>query len=273
MALKSFKPTSPGVRFMTRLDFAEVTKKRPEKPLTRGISKSGGRNNEGHQTLRFRGGGHKRLYRSIDFRRDKRGIPARVTSIEYDPNRSARIALLVYADGEKRYILAPDGLAVGATLVAAEKAEIIPGNALPLKSIPLGALVHNVELKPGHGGQMVRAAGSGAQLMAKEGKYVTLRLPSGEMRMVLAACWATVGQVGNVDHSNVSVGKAGRTRWAGRRPHVRGTAMNPVDHPHGGGEGKTKGGRHPVSPWGQPTKGYKTRRNKRTTRFIVKRRK
>ena len=273
MALKSFKPTSPGVRFMTRLDFAEVTKKRPEKPLTRGISKTGGRNNEGHQTLRFRGGGHKRLYRSIDFRRDKRGIPARVASIEYDPNRSARIALLVYADGEKRYILAPDGLAVGATLVAAEKAEIIPGNALPLKSIPLGALVHNVELKPGHGGQMVRAAGSGAQLMAKEGKYVTLRLPSGEMRMVLAACWATVGQVGNVDHSNVSVGKAGRTRWAGRRPHVRGTAMNPVDHPHGGGEGKTKGGRHPVSPWGQPTKGYKTRRNKRTTRFIVKRRK
>jgi large subunit ribosomal protein L2 len=273
MALKSFKPTSPGVRFMTRLDFAEVTKKRPEKPLTRGISKSGGRNNEGHQTLRFRGGGHKRLYRSIDFRRDKRGIQARVASIEYDPNRSARIALLVYADGEKRYILAPDGLTVGATLVAAEKAEIIPGNALPLKSIPLGALVHNVELKPGHGGQLVRSAGSGAQLMAKEGKYVTLRLPSGEMRMVLAACWATVGQVGNVDHSNVSVGKAGRTRWAGRRPHVRGTAMNPVDHPHGGGEGKTKGGRHPVSPWGQPTKGYKTRRNKRTTRFIVKRRK
>jgi large subunit ribosomal protein L2 len=273
MALKSFKPTSPGVRFMTRLDFAEVTKERPEKSLTRGMAKSGGRNNEGHQTLRFRGGGHKRLYRTIDFRRDKRGITARVASIEYDPNRSARIALLVYADGEKRYILAPDGLAVGTTLVAAEKAEIIPGNALPLKSIPLGALVHNVELKPGHGGQLVRAAGSGAQVMAKEGKYVTLRLPSGEMRLVLAACWATVGQVGNVDHSNVSIGKAGRTRWAGRRPHVRGTAMNPVDHPHGGGEGKTKGGRHPVSPWGQPTKGYKTRRNKRTTRLIVKRRK
>ncbi len=273
MALKSFKPTSPGVRFMTRMDFAEVTKERPEKSLTRGITKSGGRNNEGHQTLRFRGGGHKRLYRTIDFRRDKRGIPAQVASIEYDPNRSARIALLVYADGEKRYILAPDGLAVGATLVAAEKAEIVPGNALPLKSIPLGALVHNVEMKPGHGGQLVRAAGSGAQVMAKEGKYVTLRLPSGEMRIVLAACWATVGQVGNLDHSNVSVGKAGRTRWAGRRPHVRGTAMNPVDHPHGGGEGKTKGGRHPVSPWGQPTKGYKTRRNKRTTRFIVKRRK
>jgi large subunit ribosomal protein L2 len=273
MALKSFKPTSPGVRFMTRLDFAEVTKERPEKSLTRGITKSGGRNNEGHQTLRFRGGGHKRLYRTIDFQRDKRGIPAHVASIEYDPNRSARIALLVYADGEKRYILAPDGLTVGATLVAAEKAEIVAGNALPLKSIPLGALVHNVELKPGHGGQLVRAAGSGAQVMAKEGKYVTLRLPSGEMRIVLAACWATVGQVGNLDHSNVSVGKAGRTRWAGRRPHVRGTAMNPVDHPHGGGEGKTKGGRHPVSPWGQPTKGYKTRRNKRTTRFIVKRRK
>jgi large subunit ribosomal protein L2 len=273
MALKSFKPTSPGVRFMTRLDFAEVTEKRPEKSLTRGMTKSGGRNNEGHQTLRFRGGGHKRLYRTIDFRRDKRGITARVASIEYDPNRSARIALLVYADGEKRYILAPDGLAVGSTLVAAEKAEIVPGNALPLKSIPLGALVHNVELKPGHGGQIVRAAGAGAQLMAKEGKYVTLRLPSGEMRLVLASCWATVGQVGNVDHSNVSIGKAGRTRWAGRRPHVRGTAMNPIDHPHGGGEGKTKGGRHPVSPWGQPTKGYKTRRNKRTTRFIVKRRK
>ncbi|HVN33469.1 MAG TPA: 50S ribosomal protein L2 [Thermoanaerobaculaceae bacterium] len=273
MALKSFKPTSPGVRFMTRLDFAEVTEKRPEKSLTRGMTKTGGRNNEGHQTLRFRGGGHKRLYRTIDFRRDKRGIAARVASIEYDPNRSARIALLVYADGEKRYILAPDGLAVGSTLVAAEKAEIVPGNALPLKSIPLGALVHNVELKPGHGGQIVRAAGAGAQLMAKEGKYVTLRLPSGEMRLVLAACWATVGQVGNVDHSNVSIGKAGRTRWAGRRPHVRGTAMNPIDHPHGGGEGKTKGGRHPVSPWGQPTKGYKTRRNKRTTRFIVKRRK
>jgi large subunit ribosomal protein L2 len=273
MALKSFKPTSPGVRFMTRLDFAEVTEKRPEKSLTRGMTKTGGRNNEGHQTLRFRGGGHKRLYRTIDFRRDKRGIAARVASIEYDPNRSARIALLVYADGEKRYILAPDGLVVGSTLVAAEKAEIVPGNALPLKSIPLGALVHNVELKPGHGGQIVRAAGAGAQLMAKEGKYVTLRLPSGEMRLVLAACWATVGQVGNVDHSNVSIGKAGRTRWAGRRPHVRGTAMNPIDHPHGGGEGKTKGGRHPVSPWGQPTKGYKTRRNKRTTRFIVKRRK
>jgi large subunit ribosomal protein L2 len=273
MALKSFKPTSPGVRFMTRLDFGEVTKGRPEKSLTRGIVRSGGRNNEGHQTLRFRGGGHKRLYRTIDFRRDKRGIPARVASIEYDPNRSARIALLVYADGEKRYILAPDGLTVGSTLVAAEKAEIIPGNALPLKSIPLGALVHNVELKPGHGGQLVRAAGSGAQVMAKEGKHVTLRLPSGEMRLVLAACWATVGQVGNLDHSNVSVGKAGRMRWAGRRPHVRGTAMNPIDHPHGGGEGKTKGGRHPVTPWGQPTKGYKTRRNKRTTRFIVKRRK
>jgi large subunit ribosomal protein L2 len=273
MAIKSFKPTSPGVRFMTRLDFSEVTKDHPEKSLTRGMAKSGGRNNEGHQTLRFRGGGHKRLYRSIDFKRDKRGIPARVTSIEYDPNRSARIALLVYADGEKRYILAPDGLALGATLVAAEKAEVVPGNALPLKSIPLGAMVHNVELKPGHGGQMVRSAGAGAQVMAKEGKYVTLRLPSGEMRLVLAACWATVGQVGNVEHSNVSIGKAGRTRWSGRRPHVRGTAMNPVDHPHGGGEGKTKGGRHPVSPWGQPTKGYKTRRSKRTTRFIVKRRK
>jgi len=273
MALKSFKPTSPAIRFMTKLDFAEITAKRPEKALTRGIQRSGGRNNEGHETVRFRGGGHKRRYRVIDFRRDKRGIPARVASIEYDPNRSARIALLVYADGEKRYILAPQGLAVGSTVVAAEKTEIVPGNALPLANIPLGALVHNVELRPGKGGQLARSAGAAAQLMAKEGKYATLRLPSGEMRMVLASCWATVGQVGNLDHANVSIGKAGRTRWLGRRPHVRGTAMNPVDHPHGGGEGKTKGGRHPVSPWGQPTKGFKTRRCKRTTRFIVKRRK
>ncbi len=273
MAMKTFKPTSPGMRFKTALDFAEITASRPEKSLTRGITRSGGRNNEGHETVRFRGGGHKRLYREIDFRRDKRGIPARVASIEYDPNRSARIALLVYADGEKRYILAPVGLAVGHALVAAEKAEIIPGNALPMKNIPLGAMIHNVELKPGYGGQFARSAGTAAQVMAKEGKYVTLRMPSGEMRMVLAACWATVGQVGNVEHSNVSIGKAGRTRWSGKRPHVRGTAMNPVDHPHGGGEGKTKGGRHPVTPWGQPTKGYKTRKNKRTTRFIVKRRK
>ena len=273
MAMRPFKPTSPGMRFKTALDFAEISAKRPEKSLTKGITRCGGRNNEGHATVRFRGGGHKRLYRDIDFRRDKRGIPAKVSAIEYDPNRSARIALLVYADGEKRYILAPAGLAVGQAVMAAEKAEIVPGNALPLKSIPLGAMVHNVELKPGFGGQLARSAGAAAQLMAKEGKYVTLRMPSGEMRLVLAACWATVGQVGNVDQGNVSVGKAGRTRWAGRRPHVRGTAMNPVDHPHGGGEGKTKGGRHPVSPWGQPTKGYKTRRNKRTTRFIVKRRK
>jgi large subunit ribosomal protein L2 len=273
MAMRTFRPTSPGMRFKTALDFAEITAKRPEKSLTKGITRSGGRNNEGHETVRFRGGGHKRLYREIDFRRDKRGIPARVASIEYDPNRTSRIALLVYADGEKRYILAPVGLAVGKTVMAAEKAEIVPGNALPLKNIPLGAMVHNVELKPGFGGQFARSAGAAAQLMAKEGKYVTLRMPSGEMRIVLAACWATVGQVGNVEHGNVSVGKAGRTRWTGRRPHVRGTAMNPIDHPHGGGEGKTKGGRHPVTPWGQPTKGYKTRTNKRTTRFIVKRRK
>ncbi len=273
MAMRTFKPTSPGMRFKTALDFAEISAKRPEKSLTKGIIRCGGRNNEGHATVRFRGGGHKRRYRDIDFRRDKRGIPAKVTAIEYDPNRTARIALLVYADGEKRYILAPVGVVVGQAIMAAEKAEIVPGNALPLKNIPLGAMVHNVELKPGFGGQFARSAGASAQLMAKEGKYVTLRMPSGEMRIVLAACWATVGQVGNVDHGNVSIGKAGRTRWAGRRPHVRGTAMNPVDHPHGGGEGKTKGGRHPVSPWGQPTKGYKTRRNKRTTRFIVKRRK
>src|SRR5664279_4416332 len=272
MALKSYKPTSPGIRFMTRLDFGEITKDRPEKSLTRGITKSGGRNNEGHETLRFRGGGHKRRYRTIDFRRDKRGVPARVATIEYDPNRSARIALLVYADGEKRYILAPDGVGVGTTLVAAEKAEIVPGNALPLKSIPLGALVHNVELKPDHGGQMVRSAGASAQVMAKEGAYVTLRLPSGEMRLVLATCWATVGQVGNADHSNVSIGKAGRTRWLGRRGHVRGTAMNPVDHPHGGGEGKTKGGRHPVSPEGKPAKGGGTRKRRKPSNAAIIRR-
>ncbi len=273
MALKSFKPTSPGVRFMTRLDFAEITASRPEKSLTRGTSRSGGRNNEGHETIRFRGAGHKRRYRLIDFRRDKRDIPARVATIEYDPNRSARIALLVYADGEKRYILAPDGLQVGTTLLAADKAEIVPGNAMPLKSIPLGSLIHNVELHPGHGAQLARSAGTSAQVMAKEGRYVTLRLPSGEMRLVLATCWATVGQVGNVEHTNVAIGKAGRTRWLGKRPHVRGTAMNPIDHPHGGGEGRTKGGRNPVTPWGQPTKGYKTRHNKRTNRFVVKRRK
>jgi large subunit ribosomal protein L2 len=273
MPIKTYRPTSPGVRFMTRLDYAELSKKGPEKGLTKGLTKSGGRNNEGHETSRFRGGGHKRRYRAIDFRRDKRDIPAKVAAIEYDPNRSARIALLHYVDGEKRYILAPVGLEVGATVVAAEKAEIVPGNSLPLKSIPLGALVHNIELKPGAGGQLARSAGVGAQVMAKEGRYVTLRLPSGEMRYVLATCWATVGQVGNVEHANVAIGKAGRTRWMGKRPHVRGTAMNPIDHPHGGGEGKTKGGRNPVSPWGQPTKGYKTRRVKRTDRFIVKRRK
>ena len=273
MAMKSYRPTSPGVRFMTRLEFNEISKDRPEKKLTKGLSKSGGRNSEGHQTVRFRGGGHKRRYRSIDFRRDKRNVPAKVAAIEYDPNRSARIALLHYVDGEKRYILAPAGLKVGSTVVSAEKAEIVPGNALPLKSIPLGSEIHNIELKPGAGGQIVRAAGTSAQLMAKEGKYATLRLPSGEMRMVLINCWATIGQVGNSDHANVSIGKAGRTRWVGRRPHVRGTAMNPIDHPHGGGEGRTKGGRHPVSPWGQPTKGYKTRKSKRTDRFIVKRRK
>jgi len=273
MAIKTYRPTSPGVRFMTRLEFTEISKTQPEKRLTKGLTRTGGRNNEGHQTVRFRGGGHKRRYRTIDFRRDKRGVPARVAAIEYDPNRSARIALLHYADGEKRYILAPAGLEVGKKVIAAEKADIVPGNALPLKSIPLGSEIHNIELKPGAGGQIVRAAGTSAQLMAKEGKYATVRLPSGEMRMVLINCWATVGQVGNSDHGNVAVGKAGRTRWLGRRPHVRGTAMNPIDHPHGGGEGRTKGGRHPVSPWGQPTKGYKTRKNKRTDRFIVKRRK
>ena len=273
MSIKLLKPTSPGVRGMSKQGFEEITSTTPERSLLAKRNRTGGRSNTGRITTRHIGGGHKRRYRVIDFKRNKTDVPARVATIEYDPNRTARIALLVYADGEKRYILAPDGLQAGSTLLAAEKAEIVAGNALPLKSIPLGAMVHNIELQPGHGGQMARSAGTAAQVMAKEGKYVTLRLPSGEMRLVLANCWATVGQVGNVDHSNVSIGKAGRTRWSGRRSHVRGTAMNPIDHPHGGGEGKTKGGRHPVSPWGQPTKGYKTRRTKRTTRFIVKRRK
>ena len=272
MAMRTFKPTSPGMRFKTALDFAEISAKRPEKSLTKGITRCGGRNNEGHATVRFRGGGHKRLYRDIDFRRDKRGIPAKVSAIEYDPNRSARIALLVYADGEKRYILAPAGLAVGQAVMAAEKAEIVPGNALPLKSIPLGAMVHNVELKPGFGGQLARSAGAAAQLMAKEGKYVTLRMPSGEMRRVHIECKATVGAIGNSEHANIQWGKAGRMRWKGIRPHQRGVSMNPVDHPMGGGEGRSSGGRHPCTPWGQKTKGLKTRHNKRTDQFIIRRR-
>jgi large subunit ribosomal protein L2 len=272
MAIRTFKPTSPGRRFQTVLDFEELTVDRPHKKLTEGIKRSSGRNSDGHITSRHRGRGHKRRYRVIDYRRDKPNVPARVATIEYDPNRTAFIALLHYADGDKRYILAPVGLQVGDTVVAGEKTTVRTGNAMPLRSIPLGTLVHNVELKPGKGGQMVRSAGAAAQIMAKEGKYVTLRMPSGEMRMVLAACMATIGQVGNLDHSNLSVGKAGRSRWLGIRPQTRGTAMNPVDHPHGGGEGRNKG-RHPVSPWGWPTKGAKTRRTKASDRLIVSRRK
>jgi len=273
MALKSYKPTSPGMRQRTTSGFADITAKRPEKSLTRGKMGTGGRDNKGHLTSWWRGGGHKRLYRQIDFLREKTGIPAKVASIEYDPNRSARIALLHYADGEKRYILAPDGLKIGQTVVSGPQADIVTGNALPLKSIPLGTVVHNVEFRPGKGAQLARSAGAGAQLMAKEGEYALLRVPSGELRKVRVECFATVGQVGNLEHENVSIGKAGRNRWLGWKPHNRGVAMNPVDHPMGGGEGKTSGGRHPCSPWGWKTKGFKTRNNKRTDTLIVKRRK
>lgn len=272
MAIKSFKPTSPGRRFATQLVREEVTKSSPEKSLVEPLKKSGGRNNLGRNTARHRGGGHKRLYRIIDFKRDKVDIPAKVAAIEYDPNRSANIALLFYADGEKRYILAPKGLLVGDEVTSAERADIRPGNTMPLENIPLGTHVHNVELKIGKGGQMVRSAGTYAQLMAKEADYATLKLPSGETRRVHIKCRATVGEVGNEHHENASLGKAGRARWLGKRPHVRGVAMNPVDHPMGGGEGKSSGGRHPVSPWGQPTKGYRTRRKKPSDGFIVRRR-
>jgi len=271
MANRSFNPTSPGRRFVTVSDFAQVTVGRPHKKLTKGKTRSSGRNSDGHVTSRHRGRGHKRRYRIIDFHRNKFDVPARVATIEYDPNRSANIALLSYADGDKRYILAPVGLTVGDTVLAGARVDVRAGNAMPIGNIPLGTLVHNVELKPGKGGQMVRAAGTAAQIMAKEGKYTTLRMPSGEMRMVLSTCMATVGQVGNVDQSNIKIGKAGRARWLGVRPQTRGTAMNPVDHPHGGGEGRNKG-RHPVSPWGWPTKGAKTRRSKASDRLIVSRR-
>jgi large subunit ribosomal protein L2 len=259
---------------MTAVTTEELTKKKPEKSLTSFHLRTGGRNTDGRTTVRFRGGGHKRLYRKIDFKRDKVGVPAKVVSIEYDPNRSARIALLAYVDGEKRYILAPVGLTVGLTVQSGVNSEVRPGNALPLSSMPLGTTIHNIELKVGKGGQLIRSAGGSAQVMGRDGDYVQIRLKSGEMRKVLSACMATVGQVGNVDHENVSVGKAGRTRWKGKRPHVRGVVMNPVDHPHGGGEGKSgQGNPHPVSPWGQPTKGYKTRQNKKTDQFIIARRK
>ena len=272
MAVRKYKPTSAARRGMSVSSFDDITKSKPERSLIEKQSKSGGRNNLGRITTFQRGGGHKRRYRRIDFKRDKWEVPAKVAGIEYDPNRSARIALLHYADGEKRYILAPLGLSVGDSIQTSRQADIQPGNTLPLETIPLGTIVHNVELKPGKGGQMVRAAGGGAQLMAREGKYATLKLPSSEMRRVLARCLATVGQVGNLDHENVSIGKAGRSRWLGRRPNVRGVAMNPVDHPHGGGEGRTAGGRHPVTPWGVPTKGHKTRKKRASNKFIVKRR-
>ena len=273
MAVRNYKPTSPGRRRMSVSDFGEITSGSAERSLLEGrINKSGGRNNNGRVTSWHRGGGHKRRYRKIDFRRDKVGIPAKVAAVEYDPNRSARIALLHYRDGEKRYILAPVGLRVGSEVMAGPDAEIHPGNALPLAKIPLGTVVHAIEMKPEKGAQLVRAAGTGAQLMAREGNYVTLRMPSGENRMIHVRCSATVGQVGNIEHENQRVGKAGRSRWQGKRSNVRGVAMNPVDHPMGGGEGRSSGGRHPCTPWGKPTKGHKTRRNHRSDRYIVKRR-
>ena len=274
MGIKNYRPTSPGRRQMSVSDFTEITRGKPERSLLRGrSSQSGGRNVDGHVTSWHRGGGHKRRYRVIDFRRNKTGIPAKVASIEYDPNRSANIALLHYKDGEKRYIIAPAGLRVGDELMSGEAAEIRTGNALPLLRIPLGSVLHAIELRPGKGAQLVRAAGLGAQLMAREGAYATLRMPSGEHRRVHVACMATLGQVGNADHENQSIGKAGRSRWLGKRPNVRGVAMNPVDHPMGGGEGKSSGGRHPCTPWGVPTKGHRTRKkNSRTDKYIVKRR-
>ena len=272
MAVKKVKPTSAGRRFQVYPSYEEITRSKPEKSLIKAEKKSGGRNVHGRITSRHIGGGNKQHYRLIDFKRDKTGIPARVAAIEYDPNRSARIALLHYADGEKRYILAPLSLAVDDTVMSGPEADIKPGNTLPLSNIPLGTHIHNIELRIGKGGQIVRSAGTFAQLMAKESKYALVKLPSGEVRMVLLNCKATIGQIGNVVHENISLGKAGRKRWLGRRPKVRGVAMNPVDHPMGGGEGRSSGGRHPCSPWGMPTKGYKTRRNKRTSSYIVKKR-
>jgi len=273
MGIRKNKPTSPGARFQTYPTFDEITKKEPEKSLLAPLKSKAGRNNNGRITVRHRGGGHKRRYRIIDFKREKIDIPARVASIEYDPNRSSRIALLFYIDGEKRYIIAPLKLAVGDKIISSSGADIKPGNALPLKNIPLGTVIHNIEMRAGQGGQLVRSAGTGAQLMAKEGKYALIKLPSGEVRKILIECRATIGQIGNIEHENISIGKAGRSRWIGIRPKVRGVAMNPVDHPHGGGEGKSSGGRHPVTPWGVPTKGYRTRNNKNSDLLIVTRRK
>ncbi|MBN1119913.1 MAG: 50S ribosomal protein L2 [Anaerolineae bacterium] len=273
MAIKKYKPTSPGRRDMTGHTFEEITRKKPEKSLTEAKHSRAGRNSQGRITVRHRGGGHRRRYRLIDFKRDKVGIPGRIASIEYDPNRSARIALVVYADGEKRYIIAPLGLQVDDNIMSGSKADIRPGNALPLHDIPVGTVIHNIELYQGKGGQLVRAAGTSAQLLAKEGKYATVRLPSGEMRYVSRSCMATIGQVGNTDHGNIKLGKAGRRRWMGWRPAVRGTAMDPASHPHGGGEGRSGIGMpSPKSPWGKPTLGKKTRRNKATDRYIIRRR-
>jgi len=273
MAIRKLKPVTPTQRFRTVADFSEITRVEPEKSLLEPLAKKGGRNNRGRITVRHRGGGHKRRYRKIDFKRNKLEVPAKVFSIEYDPNRSARICLLHYVDGEKRYIIWPKGVQVGDAILAGPQAPFNPGNALPLENIPLGTQVHNIELNIGKGGQMARSAGSFAQVMAKEGDYVTLRLPSGEVRMVHRRCYATIGEVGNAEHENIVSGKAGRSRWLGKRPTVRGVAMNPVDHPHGGGEGRTSGGRHPVSPWGTPTKGFKTRKKQPSDAFIVRRRK
>ncbi|MBM3786118.1 MAG: 50S ribosomal protein L2 [Acidobacteria bacterium] len=272
MPVKTYRPYTPSRRYMTTLTRDEITKQTPEKSLVVGRRKSGGRNNIGRVTSRFIGGGHKQALRLVDFKRDKAGVPARVAAIEYDPNRSARLALLHYVDGEKRYIIAPAGLKVGATVTSGPEADILPGNALPLKNIPAGTVVHNIELRPGKGAQMARSAGAQAQLVSKENDIALLKLPSGEVRRVDLRCMATVGQVGNTEHENETSGKAGRTRWLGRTPHNRGVTMNPVDHPHGGGEGRTSGGRHPVTPWGQPTRGFKTRNNKRTDNAIVTRR-
>ncbi len=271
MSIKLLKPTTPGQRGMSKQGFEEITTDTPERSLLAKRNRSGGRSNTGRITTRHIGGGHKKRYRIIDFKRNKADVPARVATIEYDPNRTARIALLIYADGEKRYILAPDGLEVGRTVLSGKNADILVGNTLPLKNIPLGTEVHNIELKPGKGGQIARAAGTFAQLVAKDAEYAQLRMPSGEIRKIHLECSATIGKVGNLQHENVALGKAGRKIWLGIRPTVRGVVMNPVDHPHGGGEGRTSGGRHPVTPWGQPTRGYKTRSNKRTTKFIVKR--
>jgi large subunit ribosomal protein L2 len=273
MPIRNYRPTSAGRRFQSVQTFDDITTSKPHKPLLESLNRSGGRSNRGEITSWWRGGGHKKNYRLIDFKRDKFNIPGKVSTVEYDPNRTARIALVTYADGEKRYILHPVGLKVGDAVTSGENVDILPGNCLPLKNIPLGTMIHNVELKPGKGGQIARSAGSSVQLVAKEGFYASVKMPSGEIRLINIECLATVGQVGNLDHENVSIGKAGRSRWLGRRPHVRGVAMNPVDHPLGGGEGKSSGGRHPVSPWGMPTKGFKTRRRKQGKQFILERRK